>query len=232
MHAHVPADMMRQPGLTTLQHYWITPLYVMAQFGMWDSILVYPKPDEDLLYPIGVWHYARGLAFAARKQLSKAQEDLDAVREIAADARLESITVWDINSATSLMRIAERLLTGEIAAQRRQWNHAIAALREAVTLQDQQNYDEPPSWYTSTRNVLGAVYLQAGRPKAAEKVYREDLSVFPNNGWALFGLSQALRAQGRKAEAREVTSAFEEAWSRADVQGGTRVSAVAPGPIM
>jgi len=218
MSAHVPTDMMRQAGLTTLQHFWITPLYVMTQFGMWDSILAYPKPADDLPYPIGVWHYARGLAFASRTQLAKAEAELDALREIVTDERLEGVTVWDINSAKSLIQIAERLLTAELAAQRRQWSRAIAALREAVDLQDAQNYDEPPSWYTSTRNVLGAVYLRAGRPKAAEKVYREDLEVFPNNGWALFGLAQALRAQGKKAEAAQVTADFEKAWSQADVE--------------
>jgi tetratricopeptide (TPR) repeat protein len=217
MSAHVPEDMMRQPGLTTLQHYWITPLYVMAQFGIWDEVLAYPKPAEDLPYPTGVWHYARGLAFASLGQLAKAQVELDALRVIVADERLESITVWEINSAKSLMQIAERLLTGKLTAERRQWTAAIAALKEAVALQDEQNYDEPPSWYTSTRNVLGAVYLKAGRPKAAEKVYREDLEVFPRNGWALFGLAQALSAQGRRAEAAQVTSAFKQAWTRADV---------------
>jgi tetratricopeptide (TPR) repeat protein len=217
MSAHVPEDMMRQPGLTTLQHYWITPLYVMAQFGIWDKVLAYPKPAEDLPYPTGVWHYARGLAFASLGQLAKAQVELDALRVIVADERLESITVWEINSAKSLMQIAERLLTGKLTAERRQWTAAIAALKEAVALQDEQNYDEPPSWYTSTRNVLGAVYLKAGRPKAAEKVYREDLEVFPRNGWALFGLAQALSAQGRRAEAAQVTSAFKQAWTRADV---------------
>ncbi|MDH3625402.1 MAG: tetratricopeptide repeat protein [Myxococcales bacterium] len=218
MKAHVPTDQMRQPGLTTLQHYWVTPLYVMAQFGMWDRILSYPKPDDDLVYPIGVWHYARGLAFAADDLLAEAKAELTELRKIVADDRLEGVTVWDINSAQSLMRIAERVLAGEIAAKRGQWNQAITLLKEAVELQDAQNYDEPPSWYSSTRNVLGALYLQAGKPKAAERVYREDLAVFPNNGWALLGLSQALRAQGKHAAAAQAKSHFEAAWSKADIE--------------
>ncbi|MGB8330458.1 MAG: tetratricopeptide repeat protein, partial [Polyangiales bacterium] len=218
MSAHVPSDLMRQPGLTTLQHYWITPLYVMTQFGLWDSILAYPKPANDLPYPLGVWHYARGLAFTARGQITEAEAELAALRGVMSDERLEGVTVWEINTAKSLIQIAERLLTGELAAKRRQWTRAIGALREAVKLQDRQNYDEPPSWYTSTRNVLGAVYLEAGQPKAAEKVFREDLEVFPNNGWALFGLAQALNAQGKQEEAARVTAEFEKAWSRADVE--------------
>ncbi len=218
MQAHVPAAAMREPGLSTLQHYWITPVYVMAQFGMWEAILTEPKPDEDLLYPTGVWHYARGLAFTARGELDKADAELATAKAIAANEQLESVTVWDINTASSLMEIATLLLEGEIAAKRRQWSKAIGALKKAVALQDEQNYDEPPSWYTSTRNVLGAVYLQAAKPKEAERVYREDLRVFPNNGWALYGLAQALEAQGETKEASAVRAQFDEAWSRADVQ--------------
>ncbi len=218
MKAHVPPDAMREPGLTTLQHYWVTPLYVMAQFGMWDRILTYPKPEEDLVYPIGVWRYARGLAFAAKGQLEKAKAELTELRKVVIDERLEGVTVWDINSARSLMRIAERVLAGEIAAKRGQWNRAIALLKKAVELEDAQNYDEPPTWYSSTRNVLGAIYLQAGKPKAAERVYREDLAVFPHNGWALFGLLQALEAQKKRAAAAEAKRQFQAAWSRADIE--------------
>jgi len=63
-----------------------------------------------------------------------------------------------------------------------------------------------------------ALYLQVGKPKAAERLYREDLAVFPNNGWALFGLAQALDAQGKRSEAATVRAEFEQAWSKADVE--------------
>jgi tetratricopeptide (TPR) repeat protein len=218
MKAHVPADAMRQEGLTTLQHFWVTPLYVMAQFGMWDEITAYSKPDEDLVYPIGVWRYARGLAWTAKGMLDEAEAELEALKRIAADPRLESVTVWEINTATSLMQIAESILAGQIAAKRGRLQEAIRYLQRAVDLEDRQNYDEPPSWYTSTRNVLGAIYLQARKPEAAERVYREDLRVFPKNGWALFGLAKSLEAQGKTKQAREARAAFEAAWSRADVE--------------
>jgi tetratricopeptide (TPR) repeat protein len=218
MKNHVPGDMMRQPGLSTLQHYWVTPLYVMARFGMWDQILAYAKPDEDLVYPIGVWHYARGLAFTAGGQLAEADAELAELQKVADDPAIEAVSVWDINTAKSLVQIAALILEGEIAAKRGQRSRAISLLRKAVALEDQQNYDEPPSWYMSTRHVLGALYLQAKKPKAAERVYREDLAVFPNNGWALFGLAQALDAQGKRSEAATVRAEFEQAWSNADVE--------------
>jgi hypothetical protein len=49
-------------------------------------------------------------------------------------------------------------------------------------------------------------------------VYREDLKRFPENGWSLFGLAAALKAQGKTAEAEEVDRRFAKAWSAADVK--------------
>lgn len=56
---------MRAPGYETLQHYYLMPLYTLTKFGKWDEILKQPTPAEDLKYPQGVWHYARGMAFTA-----------------------------------------------------------------------------------------------------------------------------------------------------------------------
>ena len=50
---------MRQAGYGILQHYYASPLYALTRFGKWDEILKEPAPAEDLLYPRGVWHYAR-----------------------------------------------------------------------------------------------------------------------------------------------------------------------------
>jgi tetratricopeptide (TPR) repeat protein len=64
----------------------------------------------------------------------------------------------------------------------------------------------------------GAALLKAGRNAEAEAVYREDLKRFPENGWSLFGLAAALKAQGKTAEAEEVDRRFAKAWSAADVK--------------
>jgi hypothetical protein len=60
--------------------------------------------------------------------------------------------------------------------------------------------------------------LTAGRPAEAESVFREDLERFPENGWSLYGLAKALRAQGRDSEAEDVTRRFRKIWASADVQ--------------
>jgi hypothetical protein len=52
----------------------------------------------------------------------------------------------------------------------------------------------------------------------AERVYREDLRRNPENGWSLYGLAQALKAQGKGAAAKAVTARFQRAWQHADVE--------------
>ena len=59
--------------------------------------------------------------------------------------------------------------------------------------------------------------LQAGRAREAEFVYRDDLQRNPENGWALFGLLQALQKRGSK-DAAGARRRFEKAWARADVK--------------
>jgi TolA-binding protein len=66
------------------------------------------------------------------------------------------------------------------------------------------------------RHTLGAVYLKYGKFKEAERVYREDLAKWPNNGWSLFGLSRALEEQGNTEEAANVMKQHLKSWSKAD----------------
>ena len=95
---------------------------------------------------------------------------------------------------------------------------AIAALREAASVEDQIPYDEPPGWHAPARHTLGALLLAADRASEAEAVYREELQRNPHNGWSLYGLTQSLRAQQREDEAAEAQKAFEAAWQFADVE--------------
>src|SRR2546430_7667004 len=76
---------------------------------------------------------------------------------------------------------------------------------------------ERPDGYPRTRHSLAAVLLRAGQPVEAEQLYREDLKRFPESGWSLFGLAQALRAQGKSAAAADVDARFTRAWGGADV---------------
>jgi tetratricopeptide (TPR) repeat protein len=95
---------------------------------------------------------------------------------------------------------------------------AIAFLEQAIQFEDNLQPDEPPDWLQPSRHTLGAILLKAGDYSRAEKVYQEDLQRNPENGWALFGLAQALKGLGRDGEAKSVKTRFQKSWRSADVQ--------------
>lgn len=209
---------MRQPGLETIQHYWSIPYYLYVKFGKWEEALAAPRPAEDLPYPIAIWHYARGVAYAAKGQLEDARRELHRLRIAAANPMVEGITIWDINSAASLLQIADKVLEAEIANAAGDAETAIQLLMDAVKLEDGLNYNEPPDWFFSVRHHLGPILLEQKRYAEAEALYKRDLELFRKNGYALRGLYESLMAQGKTREAEEVKKRFEEAWQWADVE--------------
>ena len=211
-------ELMREPGFAGLQHYWLTPWFDRVRFGRWEEIVAEPNPAPDLPYVTAIWHYAQGMAAVRQSRLDDAGAHLAALRPLAADPLMDELMVWDRYPLAHAARIAERTLTAEIAAAGGDHEAAVAALREAVAIEDGIPYDEPPGWHAPVRHSLGAVLLQAGRAAEAEQVYREDLRRNPDNGWALFGLAQSLQAQGRAAEAETARSSFSAAWGNADIE--------------
>jgi tetratricopeptide (TPR) repeat protein len=216
--AKVSPEMMREPGFAgTLQHFWVMPLFTKALFGQWEEVLQEPAPPADLLYPAGIRHYARGLAFLRQGQLERATQELEQLRNIAKDSAIADLTIFDLNAIPLILNIAQAVLAGEIAAQREDYIAAVTHLNQAVKLEDGLNYTEPKDWYLPPRQVLGAVLLEAGKPEEAEQVYRDDLNVHPQNGWSLFGLAKSLKDQGKLDEAKAAQQEFQEAWADADV---------------
>jgi tetratricopeptide (TPR) repeat protein len=214
----VEQKQMREPGYGTLQHYYSIPLYTLTRFGRWDEILAQPSPAEDLKYPRGVWHYARGMAFTGQGKLEKAAQELDKLNRIAVEPELEKVTLWEINTTANLLQIAAEVLAGKIAAQREDYQNAIAHLKTAVNIEDNLTYDEPPPWYYPVRQSLGAVLIKANRALEAETIFQEDLQRFPENGWSLFGLAESLQPQEKNQQAKEVQKRFANAWKYADFQ--------------
>ena len=209
--------MLREPGFGMLQHYLTTPIREMVRFGKWDDILAEPAFPEDLPYPRGNWHYARGMAFTARGQLAEAEAELESLGALVSDPRTAEVDIFGFNPGNHLLEIAYDVLAGRLAAAGGDVTLAVLLLRRGVQREDALTYDEPPDWHLPVRQVLGAVLLDAGQARDAEAVYVADLAKYPENGWSLFGLVQSLRAQGRTSDAQQVTGRFRAAWRAADV---------------
>jgi tetratricopeptide (TPR) repeat protein len=195
----------------------VVPYYALARFGRWDEVLAEPAPADRHVYLKGVWHYARGLALAAKGRLDDAEKELAEVRRIAADSAL-NYTLLSPNTAAAVFAAAPEVLAGELAAKRKEYDKAVAHLERAVRLEDSLVYTEPEEWHYPARQALGAVLLDAGRAREAETVYWEDLRRHADQGWSLFGLAQALRAQGKTDQAAAVQERLDKAWARADVK--------------
>lgn len=204
--------------LPILQSFVLVPDFALVRFGKWDEILAAPAPRVDTLFTRGVRHYARGMAFIRKQQFDNANKEIAAVRQIAQDPKLIATpSSMSLNLADSVLRIAVEVLEGELASAQHDYDKAIAHLDRAVRYQDNLAYTEPEDWHQPVRHVLGAVLLEAGRPAEAEAVYWEDLRRNPKNGWALFGLVKALRAQNKHEQASLVEADFKKAWADADV---------------
>jgi tetratricopeptide (TPR) repeat protein len=212
-----PVEALKDAPL--LQTFMLTHDYALVRFGKWDEILAAPAPRADTLFTRGARHYARGMALIRKKDFGAAAKEIEAVQKIAADPKLiEAPTSMSLNRADSVLRIAIEVLKGELAAAQGNYDAAIAHLDRAVRYEDAMIYTEPDDWHHPVRHILGAVLLEAQRPVEAESVYWDDLRKHPRNGWALYGLAQALRAQGKNDEAKMIEAEFKTAWKDADVQ--------------
>ena len=208
-----PEDaMLAMPGT---DWYGAEPLMAMVRFGMWDEILAEPRPNPKLVSLTGGYLFARTAALAARNRVAEAKQtvaELDALRE-----SLPADTPAALNSARDVLALAAKIAQSRLQIAEHQREAAIDTLKQAVDLEDRLNYDEPADWFFPVRHLLGAELLQAGHAREAEAVYREDLRRNAENGWALFGLVQALRSSGQAQEAGEVETRFKKAWQRSDI---------------
>jgi tetratricopeptide (TPR) repeat protein len=187
----------------------------LVRFGLWDRMLQRPAPDPKLAAATGGWLYGRGVALAAKGRVDEARQVADELKTLAAS--LPADTPAGMNTTRDVLAIALDVVQARIAAAQQQRGEAIAVLREAAAREDRLAYNEPKDWFFPVRHLLGAQLLQAGQAADAEAVYREDLRQNPANGWALFGLAEALKQQHQPDDAAQVLRQFRQAWRHSDI---------------
>lgn len=200
---------------TWKEFYLPTPLFSLIRFGRWEDLLREPAPAKGLRFHEGMWRLGRGLALAVTGRIPGAEGEHFVLAGLAKQFRRDRTP--EEKTERILLKIAERVLAGDIAARKKQYDDAIKMLREGVQLEESLPYMEPPYWPIPVRHYLGAILLLANRPGEAEQVYRADLQHNPNNGWSLFGLAQSLRAQQKGSEAGAIEQQFKSVWTHADV---------------
>lgn len=208
-----PKKALEAPRLRHLP--WLT----LARFGKWDEVLAIARPTgtNDFLVDRALWHFTRGLAFAAKADAAAAEREQLALGAIASSDEVTKLSGPAFPVAGTL-EVAAWWLSGKAALAKGDTRTAVAHLTKAVAAEDAMPYMEPSYWPLPVRPTLGAVLVRAGDGAKAEQVFREDLMRWPRHAWSLFGLEQALRCQGKTESAELVAREFDAAWKRADLK--------------
>jgi tetratricopeptide (TPR) repeat protein len=196
--------------------WYIAEMYTARiRFGLWGEILAMTAPNPKLASLTGGHFYARALALSALGRLDEARATLGKLQALIATVPAD--TPAAMNTVKDVLGIGTLIVQARIAAAERHPDEAVQLLQQAVQAEDKLAYNEPKDWLFPVRHVLGAQLLQVNKASEAEAVYRDDLRLNPGNGWALYGLSAALKAQGKTKEAAQCAQQFVAAWKHADV---------------
>jgi len=211
------AGMPMAAGLPPVQLYRIVPVVTDVRFGRWSDVLAEKMPPPELKLTTAIFHYARAFAYANKHQFKLAAQERAKLALMIANKEFAAIDAFPV-PGTKMAELGLTLVDGEIARQRGHLAKALTFFKKASDLYDAIPYTEPDYWYQPVSHIYGAALLQAHKPVEAEAVYRRSLLDHRIDGWALFGLEQALKAQGKTIEAAKVRAEFDKAWSMADVK--------------
>ena len=208
-----PSKAYEAPRLRHLP--WLT----LIRFGRWDEVLAVARPvsTNDFLVDRALWHFSRGLAFAAKQNLAAAEQEGHALNAIVTGEEVKKLDS-PIFPVSATLAVSAHWLAGKVAGAKGDPKGMIVQLEKALELETALPYMEPSFWPMPVRPTLGAALLEAGDTAGAEQIFRDDLKAWPRNAWSLFGLEAALRAQGKTQPADDVQRQFAQAWARADVK--------------
>ena len=140
-----------------------------------------------------MYDFSHGYAALKLGERERARQTTEALQELAAT----STSRFRFHDGKDIIGTMAHILEGEIHWSEGNREAALGAFQEAIRFYNNLNYDEPEPLPFSPRHWLGALYLEMGASDNALAEYRQDLSEHPNNVWSLWGVQQALKAQGQ-----------------------------------
>lgn len=206
------------PGLRNfvMEYFGMYPLLTAVRFHDWKTVMAAAEPTEDLPISRGLRNYARGVALAAKDDIKGATAERESLAKVIETLPAESR--YGNSPAKEVLTVGLALVDARIAVQKGDLEKAIHDLEAAVATQDTLAYNEPADWHYPVRESLGAALLKAGKATDAEVVFRADLKKNPRGGRSLFGLAEALQAQGKTDEAMLVRQEFNDTWRTAEIE--------------
>ena len=162
-------DMLRDPAMGGMvQHMNLTPLYTKVRFGMWDAVLAEPAPPDNLPFMTAMWHAARGLAHAARDASRRPRPSAPRSRRSRTIRRSRRSASRASTSRRRSSPSRTRCSRARSKRRKRRADQAARHFAQAVALEDDLTYMEPPDWPIPVRQLQGAALLELGRAKEAE----------------------------------------------------------------
>ena len=208
----VPPEMVQQ--MPMIQFITASPMQLLVGSGKWEEILSSSRPDSSMNITLALWHWARALAYLQKADMSNTLAEQKELKQIARSIPADQL--YGFSSAKDIADLADAILSAKISEQKKDMKAAENFYKQAVVKEQKLHYNEPPDWFLPTNNMLGGYYLRTGKYAEAEAAFRNSLQEYPNNGKALFGLHEALKAQTKNDEAGHTKTAFDAAWQKAD----------------
>ncbi|MDZ4795199.1 MAG: tetratricopeptide repeat protein [Bacteroidota bacterium] len=215
----IPNDYLSIPGGlgNYVQYIHMSPVLVDVRFGNWGQLLLHPQPNFSQVYSTILYRFGRGMALVQQARLAEARYELEQLQQLEKDSSL-AIPMSPFSPAINGAMIADHILSGTIALKEKRYDDAVAAFKKAVTIEENMVYDEPRDWLLNPKHYLGNALIKAGRFKEAITTLQQDLLTNQENGWALFGIWQALTAEKKTAEAAKLLTRFKKAFDKSDIK--------------
>ena len=213
--SYIKDEQIRQ--IPFIEFFQTLPLLSYIRFAKWEEILSYKKPNEDFKFSLGIYHYARSIAFSSLGNFNKAKNEQ---KKILVNNQSNEIKVLIKAGQPSdkLLEISNLLALGQIELNKENFSSAIEYFRNAVKIQDQLPYREPEFWYYPTRQTLGHALLLNKNFNEAVKVFNKDLKQYPKNGWSYYGLHMAYSGLNNKIMSDKAIDKFNKIWQFSDIK--------------
>jgi tetratricopeptide (TPR) repeat protein len=205
----IPDEAARAIAIT--QPVKAAPYFAHAQFSPPETILALADPGDAIPYVKAMWHYARGVAQAARRDFAAAEAEANAIEALERNADFSLLKSAGV-PAKDVLELARAVIEGRVAQAKGDPKAAVEHFEHAAALQDSLPYMEPPYWYYPVRQSLAAALLQAGRLDEARDQFQRALKRAPNNGWSYFGLSELHKARGDGEAAKKAEAELAKTW--------------------
>jgi hypothetical protein len=208
---------MPPPMGAAVQYVYMTPVLMNVHFGKWDDLLTLTQPSSDHVFQTIIYHFGKGMAYAAKKQITEAKASSVALDALLGEQDL-TIPMGPFSAPVQPSNVASELLKGFIAINENDITQAIDHFSKASSIEDKMIYNEPRDWLLNSKQYEGTAYLLNKQWTNAEKAFRTDLKRNAQNAWSMNGLLQALKGQKKSTEAKLLEGKLKKSIAKGDLQ--------------